>query len=429
MTARLQILIVALGSGGDVYPMIDIGRWMAARGHRVEFVSSPQFAPSVRASDLAFHPCVSLPANLNGTQDAGLAQGNSAYRALFDALLRAVPAAYRIITALYEPGRTVIVANAAAMGARIARETLDAPLVTVHFQPILLRSRNHQPGLIVSRKWRPLVRAMRAVLMPALDRWVFDPALAPGLNEFRGRLGLPPVKRVFGGWIHSPDLVLGLFPDWFATPEPDWPPHTHLVGFPPTDLVFTPGEDPPLDAFLDSGSPPVVFSSSSIPPFAGRFFETSIEACRMTGRRALLVTQAGERLPWLPSHVHHVTDTPVGHVLARAAALVHHGGVNTMGAAFAAGIPQIAVPLTFDQPDNAARLRALGAGAVVRPAAYFADTVSRTLNQVLTSASILTTCRTIAARVRTAEPMRRACELIERAGAKSMGQVVETHAS
>lgn len=149
----------------------------------------------------------------------------------------------------------------------------------------------------------------------------------------------------------------------------------------------------------------------------------------MTGRRALLVTQAGERLPWLPSHVHHVTDTPVGHVLARAAALVHHGGVNTMGAAFAAGIPQIAVPLTFDQPDNAARLRALGAGAVVRPAAYFADTVSRTLNQVLTSASILTTCRTIAARVRTAEPMRRACELIERAGAKSMGQVVETHAS
>ena len=142
----------------------------------------------------------------------------------------------------------------------------------------------------------------------------------------------------------------------------------------------------------------------------------------MIGRRALLFAHSPEQLPPLPSSVHHVTETPVGHVLPRAAALVHHGGVNAIGAAFAAGIPQLAVPLTFDQPDNAVRLRALGAGAIVRPTAYLADTVSRTLNQVLNSASILGTCRTIATKVRAAEPIRRACELIEGTAAQGADQ-------
>ena len=36
-------------------------------------------------------------------------------------------------------------------------------------------------------------------------------------------LGLPPVKRIFNRWLYEADLVLGLFPDWFGPPQPDWP--------------------------------------------------------------------------------------------------------------------------------------------------------------------------------------------------------------
>src|SRR6202012_1799180 len=54
---------------------------------------------------------------------------------------------------------------------------------------------------------------------------------------------------------------------------------------------------------------------------------------------------------------------PLRALLPRCAALVHHGGIGTTAEALRAGVPQVIVPLAFDQFDNAARVRALGAGA------------------------------------------------------------------
>jgi UDP:flavonoid glycosyltransferase YjiC (YdhE family) len=116
-------------------------------------------------------------------------------------------------------------------------------------------------------------------------------------------------------------------------------------------------------------------------------------------------------------------------LLPRAAALVHHGGIGTMAAAFAAGIPQIVVPFNFDQPDNAARLRALGAGSVIRPAAYTAAHVARTIDDLFASSTIQSICRSIAERMRTVRPTVDACDLIEAAARASLRQVARAQAS
>ena len=62
--------------------------------------------------------------------------------------------------------------------------------------------------------------------------WLIDRLLRKPLNDFRSTLGLSPVSRVLRRWIHSPECVIGFFPDWFAPPQADWPPNVHLVGFP-----------------------------------------------------------------------------------------------------------------------------------------------------------------------------------------------------
>ena len=49
-----------------------------------------------------------------------------------------------------------------------------------------------------------------------------------------------------------------------------------------------------------------------------------------------------------------------------ARAMVSHGGTGTTRAGLAAGIPQVVLPLFADQPDNAARVDALGAGIAVQ---------------------------------------------------------------
>jgi rhamnosyltransferase subunit B len=418
--SRRQVLIVVIGSSGDVFAMIELGRALVARGHRVRLLSSPNFAAQIRAADLAFHPCVSRDEEWPAIHDPGLWKAGRGYRVLFDALLKAVPETYRAIEAHYIPGRTMIVANAGAMAARIARETLDAPLATVHLQPIMLRSRNHQPGLMMSKRWTPLIRAVRSVLMPVVDRNVFDALLAPGLNQFRATLGLPPVSRLFAKWIHSPDLVLGMFPEWFAQPEHDWPAHTYLTGFPKVDqerYERLPPQHSELDAFLDAGPPPIAFAFATTMPLARRFVDASIEAChRLGNHRGVLFTHSSEALPPLSDNMRHFRYDPSSRLLPRMAGLVHHGSIDVTAAAFAAGIPQIVVPLNFDQPDNGARLSALRAGAVIRSGAYTAEKLARTLTEVLGSKLVLAKCRSLAAQIRGTDSMGIACDLLEAAG-------------
>ena len=53
--------------------------------------------------------------------------------------------------------------------------------------------------------------------------------------------------------------------------------------------------------------------------------------------------------------------------LAQASVAVSHGGFGTTLGAVGAGVPLVVVPLFGDQPDNARRVEAVGAGVVVWP--------------------------------------------------------------
>jgi hypothetical protein len=54
-------------------------------------------------------------------------------------------------------------------------------------------------------------------------------------------------------------------------------------------------------------------------------------------------------------------------VLPRCDLVLSHGGSGTVVAALALGLPQVVVPIFADQPENAARVAALGAGQVISP--------------------------------------------------------------
>ena len=64
----------------------------------------------------------------------------------------------------------------------------------------------------------------------------------------------------------------------------------------------------------------------------------------------------------LPANVRAERWIPQAEILGEAAAMVGHGGFGTMLGALLAGVPQVVVPLFADQPYNARRIAALGAG-------------------------------------------------------------------
>src|SRR5262249_40873282 len=148
------------------------------------------------------------------------------------AMLRTLPAVYEYLRDHFVPGETVVGAQVTALGARLAQEKLGVPMATIHLQPTVLRSAIATPKLprFPTGPWVP--PALKRLLFWVADVGMVDPLITPALNEYRSTLGLPPVRRIMNGWWHSPQLVLGLFPDWFAPPQADWPPNVRLTGFP-----------------------------------------------------------------------------------------------------------------------------------------------------------------------------------------------------
>jgi len=360
----VKILVIALGSAGDVHPNVGLALALKRRGHRPVLVTSVIFAPLAKRAGIEMRSLGTEEQIYEAVRDPDLWHPFRAFSAVARHLI--VPLTrevYRVIES-HGPRDTVVVAPGTAFGARIAQEKLGVPLVSAHLQPIMLRSVYDPPVFGFPDILGHLPRPLRRLYLRAVDRYIIDPVLAPDVNTLRVELGLPPVRRFFDGWMHSPQLVLGLFPSWFAPPQPDWPPNVHLTGFP----LYDDGEwRPPVDGlaeFLEAGEPPIVFTAGWAHAFSAEFFRTSVEACRAGGWRAILLSQFAEQLPpHLHENVRAFNYIPFSAVLRRAAALVHHGGIGTTAQALAAGVPQLLVPFAHDQPDNAVRVRRLGVGA------------------------------------------------------------------
>ena len=321
---------------------------------------------------------------------------------------------YARITEVYEPGRTVLVGHPLGFATRVFEEVHGAPAATVHLAPSIFRSDYQQPVQTPGIDVTGLPIWLKRSLWWLVDRWLIDRHVLPEFNQWRRELGLAPVSRVFKDWLHSPRLAIGLFPDWFAPIQPDWPPQLVLTGFP---LYDEPDEHPlstDFQAFLDSGSPPILFTPGSANRLAAPFFVAAIDASRRLGRRALLLTPYPEQLPAaLGSDAWHEPYVPFSKVLPHCAAIVHHGGIGTCAQGLAAGVPQLTMPMGFDQPDNATRLQRLGVGRWVRPQNFGGERVATELAALLGDPRISERCGRWAQAIARSSPLVDTCEALE----------------
>lgn len=416
----MNVIMATVGSAGDLHPFVAIALRLRERGHSVMFVTNPHFAPLLERLGFPFLPVGTAEQFDEATAHPALWSQFRSFRVLSEIIRHSTPAMFRHLERQAEQSGCLLVAHPLAFGARIANEALGLPLVTLHLSPSTLWSVENPP--VPSRWVGPLShwpRAARRFVVALGDRFA-DAVLAPDLDRFRAELGLAPVRHVGRSWWHSPQRVIGLFPDWFAEPQPDWPPQTALTGFPLYDERGVSPLPAHLEAFLagaeDAGNPPVVFVPGSSNRQAGRFFSAAAEACQRLKTRGLFLTRYPEQLPApLPRLVCHAGYAPLSAVLPRCAALVHHGGIGTAGQALAAGIPQLVMPMTFDQPDNAIRLKRLGVARILTPRRFRAPQVERHLEALVGSGQARNRAAVIASRFAGIDPVSKTCDLIERA--------------
>jgi UDP:flavonoid glycosyltransferase YjiC (YdhE family) len=334
--------------------------------------------------------------------------------------LRPMRDLYSIIAANYEPGETVVAGPAWSFGARIAQEHLGIPLATVHLEPFWLRSMYRSalmPAPMLIRHWVP--RSSKIFQFWAADKFFTDRYLAKPINSFRSEFSLPPAKRFLKTWWHSPQRVIGLFPPWFFARQPDWPFQTRLTQFPLWDRSEVSDLSPDVDAYLRDGSPPVAFTPGTENRRAEAFFSAAVEACQTLGLRAILLTNYPQQLPKnLPREIRHFKYVPLWHMKGRLAAVVHHAGTGTAAQCMRAGIPQVVMPMAYDQPDFAACLERLGVATILKPRAFRANTLIKSLEYILHSPGVATSCQEIAEKFEGIEPFEQICDLLEELGGK-----------
>ncbi len=410
-----HVVLTPVGSAGDVNPFLMLGGALRRRGHRVTLISSAAFGAVASAAGLEFEPLGSADEYEQLIRDPALWDPRQGPKVVFGAVAESLRAGYAAIERVYEPDRTVLVGHSLSFFTRVFEERHHVPAATVHLSPSVFRSDYRQPVAPVVGDLSRWPRWIRRTMWWAIDRSGIDPLIVPALNRWRAELGLPPVHRVLRTWVHSPRRVLALFPPWFGDPQTDWPPQTRLTGFVLSDeSCGPPANDRGLDAFLAAGEPPVVATPGSANRFGRPFFDAVLHAAQSTGRRAVFVTRYREQLPdALPASVYHASYASFSTLFPRAAAVVHHGGIGTCAQAFAAGIPQLIMPLGFDQPDNGARVVRLGVGETIVPASFTGSRVVSALERLLGDDRVAQQCRTWRHEIDSPAAIEAACALVE----------------
>lgn len=425
----MHVVLTPVGSSGDINPFLAVGRALKERGHDVTLLAPEPFSRPAADTGLEFVSTWSSADYDRVTKDPDLWHPTRGVRLVFRIIGQHLRRGYALLERVYQPGRSVLVGHTLAFPTRVFEEVHDAPAVTIHLAPNVFRSDFRQPVLPPDLDLSFLPRGVKRALWWLIDRFALDPHIVPALNAWRADLGLAPVSRLLRCWIHSPRCVVGLFPPWFGDPQPDWPSQLVMTGF------VTGGDSHAPDLYVDQerdGSEarsvlestddrplshadrPLVFTPGSANRQATSFFQAAIEASERIGHPALLVTAYRDHLPaTLPRGVRHVPYAPFTALFSRAAAVIHHGGIGTTAKSLAAGVPQLIMPMGFDQPDNAAHVVRLGVGDRLAPRRFTGSRVAETLKRMLSDGRMKEACEGLRAKLRSAQALARTCEVIE----------------
>jgi rhamnosyltransferase subunit B len=412
----MRWLLSSWGSRGDLHPFLALGRGLVARGHDVTLVGHPEWHDDTELAGLRFVATDEPPRSdilrehpeILSTRWGGIPSLHALTREVIAPGFPPLLATLRDET----PHHDVVVAHHFAFPAAIAAELARKPWATVTLAPGVIPSAYSRPGAQFGRAGHGLLARTRNRLIWSAGRAITQRMVDPLVNWLRRDNGLAPVRDAMFG-AHSPTLNLQLYSRHFAEPAPDWRSEKRQAGFcffdPPAGKLA-----PEIEDFLRDNEKPVLFTlGSTASRNPGAFYEEAVEVCRRLAVRGLLLIGGEENRPRdLPANVLAVDYAAYGLIMPRMRAVVHQCGIGTLSHTLRAGVPSVAVPFAFDQPNNACRLEELGVAELVKPRARNATTLGRALEKLLAGPAPARAGE-LGARIRTEDGISAACAILE----------------
>ncbi len=199
------------------------------------------------------------------------------------------------------------------------------------------------------------------------------------------------------------DRVLALVPPGFDAPVP-LPANTIYVG-PITHPESGQQPDgmlqPDLEMIARSGDPWVLLSLSTTLQRQQETLPAILAALESLPVRVMLTLGGAVRIETVVAPANVTVRDFVAHhkLLPHMSAVICHGGLSTITAALAAGVPIVCIPQGRDQPINAARVKACGVGRVIAPEASAAE-IATEVKAVLADGTTRSSARRLEAEIR-----------------------------
>lgn len=363
---NMNIVIMIVGSRGDVQPYVALGQQLVKDGHRVRIATHGTFQGLVTDAGLEFFSIGGDPQDLMSymVKNPGLMPG---FESLTNGdILKKRKMLTEMINGCWlschspcpRTGRTfaadAIISNPPAFAHVHCAEALGIPLLMSFTMPWSPTTSFSHPLVNITAS-NAGYRLSNYLSYAAADLLTWQ-GIGDIINTFRtSTLGLSPltlrsgpgiIDRFKVPWTYcmSPSLV----------PKPDdWKNHIDVVGFYFLDLAVNYQPPPELLAFLEAGETPIYIGFGSVvvdDPAA--MSQTIFDATEQAGVRALVsVGWGGLGGASAPAHTFMLGNIPHDWLFdkERVSAVVHHGGAGTTAIGLAKGRPTVVVPFFGDQ--------------------------------------------------------------------------------
>lgn len=411
-----RIVLSTLGSLGDLHPKLALGIELKRRGHDIVISTFEGYREKITGLGFEFIPLRPDvdPADRELTRKAMDARTGPEMiireivfphlREMYDDVVAACDGADLLVN-----GELIYVAGTVA-------EMTGIKWITTSLAPISMFS-SHDPSVYPAAEFLEYLRPMPTFVHEQLFnfmKWTVRDWFEP-FKKFRRELGLSENKDPVFVDKYSGLLHLAMFSKAIALPQPDWFSPTLQTGFCFYDESESVSLEPALDAFLNAGEPPIVFTLGSAAVLDARdFFDESAKAAKLLGRRAVLLYGRDNETPKaLDENIDGFEFAPYSLVFPHASCVVHQAGIGTTGQVLRAGAPHLIMPFSHDQPDNAARCRRAGVAEIIGRQSYNATTAARALSQILSNDKYRTNAAVLQRIVCSENGTATACDAIE----------------
>lgn len=357
----MNITILTYGSRGDVQPFLPLSLGLMKRAHSVSLAAPSRFKDLVEGYGIRFEPLPGDPEDLSRQfNDSGF----NFIRQTRDMMSHAIEIGAAMVRKTEEACRSadlIIHTFAHAVGAHTLAREKNIPDIHIQTFPMFTPTGDYPNVTMPDLKLRPLNK-LTHILSRRVTRWTSS----FGYEQVRRRAGLPKRKLYFPFDEDPHRLPTPILCAWSPSvlpPSSDWTSNVHVTGyyfFEVDNSYQAPAE---LQRFLDEGKPPVCVSFGSMVNRGAESIDRIVrESLKQTGQRGVILSGWGRVNQPSSRDLLYLDAAPHDRLFPRCSMVIHHGGAGTTSAGLRAGIPNIIVPFTADQPFWGRRVYAIGAG-------------------------------------------------------------------